>query len=208
MGYIFNPMKYFTIIVGGGPAGLSAASTLASAKGHLPFMEDKKILVIDEGNSDLNKALLKNFPAVDIGAKGVEVLSSMRERVKTLDNVDFVEGKVVEISGQDGNFKVKTEDGKIFEGEKIILATGFHKFDIKGLNAEILPHAKAPRPGKVMLKVDEKKRVSPGVYAAGLIAGEQTMVAIAMGSGTESALNLLSDLAGKTVIIHDVVKKS
>jgi len=171
-------------------------------------MEDKKILVIDEGNSDLNKALLKNFPAVDIGAKGVEVLSSMRERVKTLDNVDFVEGKVVEISGQDGNFKVKTEDGKIFEGEKIILATGFHKFDIKGLNAEILPHAKAPRPGKVMLKVDEKKRVSPGVYAAGLIAGEQTMVAIAMGSGTESALNLLSDLAGKTVIIHDVVKKS
>ncbi|RTZ70260.1 MAG: NAD(P)/FAD-dependent oxidoreductase [Aquificaceae bacterium] len=201
-------MKYFAIIVGGGPAGLSAASTLASAKGHLPFMEDKKILVIDEGNSDLNKALLKNFPAVDTGVTGTEVLNAMRKRVEALDNVDFAKGKVVEISGQDGDFKVKTEDGRVFEGEKIILATGFHKFEIKGLDAEVLPHAKAPRPGKVMLKVDEKKRVAPGVYAAGLIAGEQTMVAIAMGSGTEVALNLLSDIAGKTVIIHDVVKKS
>ena len=61
--------------------------------------------------------------------------------------------------------------------------------------------------GKVQLKTDEKKRVLPGVYAAGLIAGDQTMAAIAMGSGTEAALSLLSDVAGKTVIIHDVPKK-
>jgi len=201
-------MKYLAIVIGGGPAGLSAAATLASAKGHLAFMEDKKILVIDEGKSDLNRALLRNFPAVDIDAKGPEVLKVMRERVQSFDNVDWVDGKVVEIYGEDGNFKVKTEDGKIFEGEKLILATGFHRFDIKGLDVEVLPHAKAPRPGKIMLRVDERKRIAPGVYAAGLVAGEQTMVAIAMGSGTEAALNLLSDIAGKTVIIHDVLKKS
>ena len=59
-------MKFLAIVIGGGPAGLSAAATLASAKGHLAFMEDKKILVIDEGKSDLNRALLRNFPAVDI----------------------------------------------------------------------------------------------------------------------------------------------
>ena len=201
-------MKYLAIVIGGGPAGLSAAATLASAKGHLAFMEDKKILVIDEGKSDLNRALLRNFPAVDIDAKGPEVLKAMRERVQSFDNVDWVDGKVVEIRGEDGNFKVKTEDGKIFEGEKLILATGFHRFDIKGLDVEVLAHAKAPRPGKIMLRVDERKRIAPGVYAAGLVAGEQTMVAIAMGSGTEAALNLLSDIAGKTVIIHDVLKKS
>lgn len=200
-------MKYFVAIVGGGPAGLAAAATLASAKGHLPFMEDKKILVVDEGNSDLNRALLRNFPAVEIGALGPEVLKGMKERVNSFDNVDLVEGKVVSITGEDGNFTLKTEDGKEFQAEKVIIATGFHKFEIEGLPVEVIPHSKAPRPGKIQLKTDSKKRVLPGVYAAGLVAGDQTMVAIAMGSGTEAALNLLSDVAGKTVIIHDVVKK-
>ncbi len=194
-------------IVGGGPAGLAAAATLASAKGHLPIMEDKKILVVDEGNSDLKRALLRNFPAVEIGALGPQVWEEMKNRVSSFDNIDLVEGKVVSITGEDGNFTLKTEDGKEFQAEKVIIATGFHKFDIEGLPVEVQPHAKAPRPGKVQLKVDEKKRVMPGVYAAGLIAGDQTMVAIAMGSGTEAALNLLSDVVGKTVIVHDVPKK-
>jgi len=200
-------MKYFVAIVGGGPAGLAAAATLASAKGHLPFMEDKKILVVDEGNSDLKRAELRNFPAVEIGAQGPQVLEEMKKRVSSFDNVHLEEGKVVSIEGEEGNFKLRTEDGREFEAEKVIIATGFHKFDIEGLPFEVVPHSKAPRPGKVQLKVDEKKRVFPGVYAAGLVAGDQTMVAIAMGSGTEAALNLLSDVVGKTVIIHDVVKK-
>ncbi|HIC09562.1 MAG TPA: NAD(P)/FAD-dependent oxidoreductase [Aquificales bacterium] len=200
-------MRYFVAIVGGGPAGLAAAATLASAKGHLPIMEDKKILVVDEGNSDLKRALLRNFPAVEIGALGTQVWEEMKNRVSSFDNVDLVEGKVVSITGEDGNFTLKTEDGREFQAEKVIIATGFHKFDIEGLPVEVQPHAKAPRPGKVQLKVDEKKRVMPGVYAAGLVAGDQTMVAIAMGSGTEAALNLLSDVVGKTVIVHDVPKK-
>jgi len=199
--------SYNFVVVGGGPAGLAAAATLASAKGHLPFMEDKKILVIDEGNSDLNKAALRNFPAVEVGKPGPELLKEMKERVNSFDNVDLIEDKVVEVTGEDGNFTVKTEKGEEIKAEKLILATGFHKFDIEGLNVEVIPHQKAPRPGKIQLKVDEKLRAAPGVYAAGLVAGAQTMVAIAMGSGTEAALNLLSDLAGKTVIIHDVYKK-
>ena len=200
--------RYSFVIVGGGPAGLAAAATLASAKGHLPFMEDKTILVVDEGNSDLNRAVLRNFPAVEVGKSGPELLKEIKERVKSFDNVDLLEDKVISITGEDGNFTVKTEKGEEIKAEKLILATGFHKFDIEGLNVEVIPHQKAPRPGKIQLKVDEKLRAAPGVYAAGLIAGAQTMVAIAMGSGTEAALNLLSDLAGKTVIIHDVYKKT
>ena len=199
--------SYNFVVVGGGPAGLAAAATLASAKGHLPFMEDKKILVIDEGNSDLNKAALRNFPAVEVGKPGPELLKEMKERVNSFDNVDLIEDKVVEVTGEDGNFTVKTEKGEEIKAEKLILATGFHKFDIEGLNVEVIPHQKAPRPGKIQVKVDEKLRAAPGVYAAGLVAGAQTMVAIAMGSGTEAALNLLSGLAGKTVTIHDVYKK-
>ncbi len=198
--------RFDFVVVGGGPAGLAAAATLASAKGHLPFMERKTVAVIDEGNSDLKRAVLKNFPASEFGAKGPEVLEFMKEQLKKFDNVSLLEGKVVEITGKDGDFTLKTEDGRTLRAEKIILATGFHKFDIKGLPFEVLPHAVAPRPNKVMLKTDERGRVFPGIYAAGLAAGVQTMVAIAMGSGTQAALNLLSDIAGKTVIVHDVLK--
>jgi len=185
---------------------LAAAATLASAKGHLPFMEDKTILVIDEGNSDLKRAVLRNFPAADIGIEGPKLLEEMKKRVVGFDNISYLEGKVKKISGEDGNFVVETVNGDIFTAEKIILATGFHKFDIEGLPFEVIPHPVAPRPNKIALKVDQHQRVFPGIYAAGLIAGVQTMVATAMGSGTQAALNLLSDLAGKTVIVHDVLK--
>jgi len=200
--------RYDFVIVGGGPAGLAAAATLASAKGHLPIMEDKRILVIDNGNSDLKRAQLRNFPAAEIGIEGPTLLEEMKNRVSSFENVDLIEDTVVRIEGSDGDFTVKTESGREIKASKLILATGFHKFTIEGLNVEVIPHQKAPRPGKIQLKVDEKLRAAPGVYVAGLLAGAQTMVAIAMGSGTEAALNLLSDLVGKTVIIHDVLKKA
>ncbi|NPB05006.1 MAG: NAD(P)/FAD-dependent oxidoreductase [Aquificae bacterium] len=192
-------------IVGGGPAGLAAAATLASARVHLPFMENAKILVVDEGNSDLKRAVLKNFPAAEVGIEGPKLLEEMKRRVKDL-GVELLNDKVVRIEGTDGNFVLTTGGGEKIRAKKLILATGFHKFEIEGLPVEVIPHQKAPRPGKVQLKVDEKQKAAPGVYAAGLVAGAQTMVATAMGSGTEAALNLLSELAGKPLVVHDVLR--
>jgi len=199
--------RYDFVIVGGGPAGLAAAATLASARDHLDEVKNASILVIDEDNSDLKRALLRNFPAVEVNAKGPEVLERMRSAVGEL-GVDFKKDKVIRIEGSDGDFTIETASGGKVKASKVILATGFHRFDVEGLPFEVVPHPVAPRPNKVALKTDERQRVLPGIYAAGLVAGAQTMVATAMGSGTQAALNLLSDLVGRTVIVHDVLKKT
>jgi thioredoxin reductase len=196
-------MKYDVIIIGGGPAGLACADVLASANGKFPFMEGKKFLVIDNGNSDLTRAEINNVPLVPFKTDGKQLVAQMKEKVFQWENVEIVSDTVTEIVGEKGNFTVKTESGKEYQTDIVVLATGFHKFEIKGLPVKVIPHKKAPRPGKIQLEVNEKKEALPGVYAAGLLAGEQTMLAIALASGTEVALNILSEWAGKTVIVHD-----
>jgi len=200
-------MKYDVVIVGGGPAGLACADVLASANGKLPFMEGKRFLVIDEGNSDLTRAEINNFPPIPFKKSGKELIEEMKKKVSQWSNVEIVTDKVREIRGEKGNFTIKTEGGKEYKAGIVVLATGFHKFEIEGLPVKVIPHKKAPRPGKIQLEVNEKKEALPGVYVAGLLAGEQTMLAIALGSGTEVALNILSEWADKTVIVHDVLKK-
>ena len=198
--------KYDVIIIGGGPAGLTCGITLASANGKFPFVEGKKYLVIYDEYSDLDKAYLKNVPGIE-EMKGKELLEKIRKQASSYENLHLEQGKVVKASGEKGNFKVELENGETFEGDFLVIATGFHKFDIEGLNVEVIPHRKSPRPGKIMIK-NEDGKVRDGLYVAGLVAGEPTMYACASGSGAEVACDILSEWAGKIVVVHDVPDES
>ncbi len=194
--------KYDVIIIGGGPAGLTCGITLASANGKFPFVEGKKYLVIYDEYSDLDKAYLKNVPGIE-EMKGKELLEKIRKQASSYENLYLKQGKVVKASGEKGTFKVELENGETFEGDFLVIATGFHKFDIEGLDVEVIPHRKSPRPGKIMIK-NEDGKVRDGLYVAGLVAGEPTMYACASGSGAEVACDILSEWAGKIVVVHDV----
>ncbi len=196
--------RYDVIIVGGGASGLSCALTLASSKGKFPWAEGRRYLVIDNDSSDLLKAMLNNAPGVKQGTLGRELIKHIIEQIKTYGNVDIVNDRVVFASGEKGNFVVETENERRFEGDYLVLATGFHEFNIEGLNVEVVPNPKAPRPGKIMIKTDENYRVRDGLYVAGLLAGFSSMFASAAGSGTQVACNIMEEWAGKPVVIHDV----
>ncbi|NPA16624.1 FAD-dependent oxidoreductase [Persephonella sp.] len=195
--------KYSVIIIGGGPAGLTCGITLASAEGKFDFMADKKFLVIYDEYSDLDKALLNNVPAVEKGTKGKDLLEKIRKQAETYPKLNLKKGKVVKAYGQKGNFTVETAEGERFTGEYLVIATGFHKFEIEGLDVEVVPHRKSPRPNKIMIK-NQDGRVRDGLFVAGLVAGAPTMYASASGSGAEVACDILSEWAGKTVVVHDV----
>lgn len=112
-----GPVGYDVLIVGGGPAGLSAALVLARAR--------RSVLVVDDGQP-------RNASAEHVGGylglEGIgplELLARGREQVAAY-GVEVRDGRAVsacEARHGDG-FEVTVEDGTVFRGRKLLLCTG------------------------------------------------------------------------------------
>ncbi len=201
-------MKEYTVVIaGGGPAGLSAALTLGAAEQKQEPVKGKTFHVVDAGNSDLLKAELNYVPGIPAGTPGPQALGDLRQQALAFPSVSFREDKVVEITGGLGNFTILLESGEKISAHIVILATGFHSFEVDGTNVHVAENTKAPRPGKIAIQTDLEGRVREGLYAAGIIsAGVSSMYASAAGSGVQIACNILEAWSGKPTIVHDVMK--
>ncbi|WP_448588364.1 FAD-dependent oxidoreductase [Thermocrinis sp.] len=190
------------IIVGGGASGLACALTLASAKGRSwDWAENRSYLVFDVGDSDLNKAYLRNVPGV-MPISGKELLDAIQKQIDDWGGVDILKEKVVEIRKEEDHYKVITEKGE-YEAKYVVLACGFKSFDIKGLELELVENPKSPKPGRVMIKHRDYE-VMPNLFVAGTLAGLSSHFTSCAGSGVEVAIEILSRMAGKRIVIHDV----
>jgi len=194
---------YDVIIVGGGASGLACALTLASSRGRgWNWAEGRTYLVFDRGESDLHRAYLKNVPGVQPIA-GTQLLEVIREQIKDWGGVEFSEEKVVEIKKEGEIYKVYTEEGKEYSAKYVVLAGGFKEFSIKGLELEVAENPKSPKPGRVMIKHKDFE-VMPNLFVVGTLAGLSSHFTSCAGSGVEVAIEILSRMAGKRIVIHDV----
>ncbi len=109
-------MKYECIIVGGGPAGLSAAI-------HLGW-HGRRVLVIDRGTGPLNFTLekLHNVPGMP-AMKGTAILKALREQAGSL-GAEILRADVVTAEGEMGAFTLTGGEGERWETETVLLATG------------------------------------------------------------------------------------
>jgi len=194
---------YDVIIVGGGASGLACALTLASSRGRgWNWAEGKTYLVFDTGESDLHKAYLKNVPGVQ-PITGTQLLEVIREQIKDWGGVEFSNEKVVEIKKDGEVYKVYTEEGKEYSAKYVVLAGGFKEFSIKGLELEVVENPKSPKPGRVMIKHRDFEAM-PNLFVVGTLAGLSSHFTSCAGSGVEVAIEILSRMAGKRIVIHDV----
>ncbi len=110
-------MDYEVIVIGCGPAGLSAAVYLGRAHVNTFLIGRKK-------DSQLAKAhLIENFFGFPEGIAGKELLERGIKQVKKF-KAKIVDQEVVDMGAIKGGFSVKTADNKEYTTQLIILATG------------------------------------------------------------------------------------
>lgn len=115
-------------IIGGGPAGLSAALILGRAR--------KQAVLIDEGrprNAVTREA--HGFLTRD-GISPNEFRGLAKEQLSNYPSVSLAEDTVMSIEGEDGCFRLKTAQGKRITSRKLLIAVGMkdRPLDIPGLS--------------------------------------------------------------------------
>lgn len=111
--------QYDVIIIGAGPAGMTAAIYAARA--------DMNVLLLDKlapGGQIINTNEIQNYPGVGT-INGAELAYQMFEHTQQFDNITFDYGTVKGILDYGKEKKVICEeDGKEFTGKALIIATG------------------------------------------------------------------------------------
>ena len=188
---------YDVAIVGGGPAGASAA-TFTSRAG-------LQTVVIDADAGMTRRAMVNNHLGFPEGVKGPDLVDNGKLQAARA-GAEIVDGKVVTLEKRDDAFELRTEDGKSFEAKQVILTLG--------ANAELARTAGiATKEGtepriREIVDVDGQGRSNvPGVWAAGTIAGASVHTIITSGDGARVAVNLISATKGERHVDHDALPR-
>jgi len=119
---------YDVLIVGGGPAGLSAA-IYSSRQGF-----KTGVITIDVGGQLTLTPMIENYPGVS-ATSGFKLVGVMMEQASSF-GAEFIYDEAMEIEEADNGFRVRTRGGKTYECRALILAFGKRPRKLKALNEE------------------------------------------------------------------------
>ena len=194
---------YDLIIIGGGPAGLTAA--IYAIRKRLNVMLLSRDL---GGKTNYHLALpwIEDYQVI----KGLEIVNKFRTELEYLEFARHIE-TVEKVVKTDGHFTVTTKGGATFEGKSIILATGTRQvrmdvpgekeYTMKGLCYSALSYAPLFIDKEVIVIGDGELALrSAGELAT--VAKQVTMVC-SNGNGTGSPLGQKLQAAGNVKIMKD-----
>ncbi|HSH22655.1 MAG TPA: NAD(P)/FAD-dependent oxidoreductase [Acidimicrobiales bacterium] len=104
------------VVVGGGPAGLSAATWLARYR--------RRTLVLDAGEHRNRTVEATHGYFTRDGESPSSILHAATADLDAYECIERRDGEVVDIDGECGAFRVRTGDGPAIETRRVVLATG------------------------------------------------------------------------------------
>jgi thioredoxin reductase (NADPH) len=186
---------YDIVIIGGGPAGGSAA-IFASKAG-------KKTLVIDNNKSVTKRAWLDNHYGVD-GISGPDLVETGKKQALKF-GTEWVEDTVTDVQSKNDTLSIQTESGHTYEAKHVILATGMAVDLAEKIGVNVIPGTE-PRI-KNIIEVDQQGKTNKErIWAAGTVAGVSMHTIITAGDGAKVAINIISELNGERYVDHDIMK--
>ncbi len=168
-------------VIGGGPAGLSAA--LFTAKNGLDTV------VFDTDETWMHDAHLFNYLGIE-SMDGSAFMEQARDQVEGF-GIDRRQGEeVTSVTDADGGFEIETDQGE-YQARYVILATGTDRDLAEQLGCDIAANE--------TIDVDLSMQTSvPDVYATGAMVRDQEWQAIiSAGDGGAAALDILSTEKGE-----------
>ncbi|NHX36108.1 MULTISPECIES: NAD(P)/FAD-dependent oxidoreductase [Halolamina] len=176
------------IVVGGGPAGLSAA--LFTQKNGL------ETTVFDTDGTWMHKAHLFNYPGVG-SQDGSAFIDTLRKQVDSF-GVERKQGEEVTAVAESGDgFSVTTEEAE-HEASYVVLATGANRDLAEGLGCELTDE------GVVDADVTMETSVADAYATGAMVRAEEWQAVISAGDGAAAALNILSKEKGEHYHDFDV----
>ena len=111
--------KYASVIIGEGPAGITAALYLTRS-GCSVFLAEQ----LTSGGQILQTSSLENYPGFPKGIKGYELADLMAAHLSDLPGLERKTCTITQVSGSAPNFKVTCQDGSTILAQTVIVATG------------------------------------------------------------------------------------
>ncbi len=187
-------MNFDLAIVGGGPAGASAAIFAARA--------GLGTIVVDADKGFTRRALLNNYLGFPAGLPGPSLVDSGRLQARQF-GAEWLEATVASAASAGDGFILTLEDGSTVTATRVLLATGrsVKLAEDLGVATEQNSDGKASH-----IVVDREGRTSvPNVWAAGYATGLSMHAMVTAGDGARVGINLISEVRGAPLRDHDVL---
>ena len=187
--------RYDLVVVGGGPAGASAAIFAARA--------GLRTLVLDADKGMTRRALVNNLLGFPEGIQGPELVERGQRHAQRA-GAEWQSTEVTALQPADDSVRLTTSGGRTFDADQVLVTTGASAALAHEAGAATRP-AIEPRM-KEAIAVDEQGRTNvPRLWAAGAAAGVSVHAIITAGDAARVAINIISDRNGQRHVDHDVL---
>ncbi|SIR89282.1 Pyridine nucleotide-disulphide oxidoreductase [Haladaptatus litoreus] len=168
-------------IVGGGPAGLSAA--LFTAKNGLDAT------VFDTDKTWMHKAHLFNYLGIE-SIDGTEYMEKAREQADEYGVTQHLETAVTSIEQDDDGFQITTDNGD-HHATYVVLATGADRDSAEQLGCEFTDS------GTVSVNLSMETSIENAYATGAMVRDQEWQAVISAGDGGAAALDILSKEKGE-----------